>query len=234
MANMSMRQSPRLPLKSTCHVRRKSNSRSHSAAERMLIPGQTYAVSIHSVLCSDCFYDAACYEYYQTRLLNRLRSFHCELHAFCLQPAAVYLLLTPRTPSGLQRLLSSLNDSYSEYYNLRFNRGSGVFATQPLLLTMPDNATCLEVQKYIERLPLDTGQHTHAGTHFWSSYRRHAFSRADKYLTPHRHFLRFLRLGPQPRKRYRDYVASDFNSQYWQWLNSSLQPRQIVSQTAFA
>lgn len=180
--------------------------------------GQTYVLRIESALCSQAFFDTACYEFYQVRLLNRARPLNIQLHAYCLLSETVYLMMTPMTPTGLHELLDSLNESYSEYFNLRFQRRRKVWQARTRLHPLPDNAICLDFQKYIERLPVDQNNHVHPGTHPWSSYSRYAFDRVDSHLTMHPRFQRFRRMTGNPMGRYRDFIASPFNEQYRQSL----------------
>ena len=180
--------------------------------------GKTYVVKIENTLCSKGFFDRACYKFYEVRLLNRARPLNTQLHAYCLLPDSIHLMVTPMTPSGLHELLDSLNKSYSDYFNLRFQRGRRVWQERPRLHPLPDTAICLELQKYIERLPVDQAGHSHPGTHPWTSYSRYAFDRCNIHLTMHPRFQRFSKMGPNPMQRYRDFIAKSFNEHYRQSL----------------
>lgn len=196
-----------------------SASRRRSETRRMNYrSGQTYVIQIQSALCSKGFFDRACYDFYEVRLLNRARPLNTQLHAYCLLPDAIYLMVTPMTPNGLHELLASLNASYSDYFNLRFQRRRKVWQERPGLHPLPDNAICLEFQKYIERLPVDQAEHSHPGTHPWSSYSRYAFDRFNSHLTMHPRFQCFRKMGANPMRRYREFIASPFNEHYRQSL----------------
>ena len=97
------------------------------------------------------------------RLLNCLKVYHVQLHAYALLPNEAWLLLTPGMPKSMFSLLDFVNDCYSEYFNERFERNIAVFQNRPFLAIMDSAQLFLDCQKMIERWPFASGAVDHPG-----------------------------------------------------------------------
>ncbi len=186
------------------------------------IAGQTYVVYQRGRSYCASFYDATCYRFFLLRLLHSVNNYHVKLHAYCLLQQEVILLLTPGTPTGLSRLLQGLNNSYTEYFNLRFGRSGRVFQRPPSSSLIQGDDLLLDCQKFVERAALEDLGSEHPGRHRWSSYCSNAFGGRSHFIVPHRAFLRFLHAAPHPHRRYRDFVATPFSDAYKLYLQATL------------
>ena len=168
---------------------------------------QTYCVNVIGKVCGATFYDDACFRYYLVHLLHCLNVFHVSLHAYCLLPNRIFLLITPDTPFGLPNLIAKCNTIYADYFRNRFSRGGVILARQPdkcLLLNVDQVLAC---QRAIERLPLQLNPVDHPGSYQWSSYCANAFGRERGFLKAHPQFQEFLNATRYPFKRYREFIA---------------------------
>lgn len=186
------------------------------------IPGQTYLIYVTGKTCSDSFFDEAGYNYYLVRLLNSVNNFHVKLHAYSLLSKEIYLLLTPGIPNGLPRLLRSLNRSYSDYFNQRFERKSDVWSPHFSSSLIQGDPLILDCQKFVERIAMQSKRLSHPGIHHWSSYSANSFGGKSAFLVPHRALVTFLKNKSEPYKQYREFIAQPFSDAYEMYLLSRL------------
>lgn len=184
--------------------------------------GQTYFVVLKEKTRFTGFYDDACYEYYLRRLLNCLSIYQVKLHAYLLQAREVWLLLTPGTPTGFDSLLRFLNQSYSDYFNTRFERSAKVWSDSAISCLITGDRLVLDCQKFIESEALRAKTVSHPGEYLWSSYCANSFSRSDRYLTSHPAYRNFLQGKPNCFTQYRDFIASPYSQAYYLFLKSRL------------
>lgn len=173
-------------------------------------PGETYLVYYQNNSNPETFYDDACCQYYLVRLLHCLRHLHLTLHAYCITPAELGMLITPGTPTGIAVMWKSVAWQYREYYGKRFDRYTGNICSSFHSARITGFEQTLNAQKYVERLPLTRKLSQHPGAHRWSSYSSNAFGAGVSQLTCHRHFQSFLQQRGHSYSSYRDFVARPF------------------------
>ena len=189
-----------------------NNMNTNNKLHKLHAAGQTYFVELAEKSGWPGFYDAACFKYYELRLLNFLRAFGVKLHAYVLLKSTIYLLLTPGSPTAVNNLLGTVNRAYEEYFNRRFSRKTKVWARYQKSRALEDHKLVLDCQKYIESAPLRNKLATHAGTYPWSSYCDSAFGVDSKYLTQHSALNAFLRSNSKPHESYREFIATPFEN----------------------
>ena len=170
------------------------------------------------------FFDEACHDYFQLRLLNCLKVYHVQLHAYALLPNEAWLLLTPGMPKSMFSLLDFVNGCYSEYFNERFERNIAVFQNRPFLAIMDSAQLFLDCQKMIERWPFASGAVDHPGLYRWSSYAVNAFGGRPRFLTRHRWFEQYIAAAESPMERYREFIAEPFQAAHLTELEKRLLP----------
>ena len=186
--------------------------------------GRTWFLVNRSRIQGAALFDEACYDYYQLRMLNCLKVYQVQLHAYVLLPGEAWLLLTPGSPKSMYSMLDFINDCYSEYFNERFERNVAVFQGRPYLAIIDSANLFLDCQKMIERWPLTSGAVDHAGLYRWSSYSSNAFGGRPRYLTRHRFFEQFIAETESPMEQYREFIAAPFEEDYLAELGRRLLP----------
>ncbi|HYN13478.1 MAG TPA: transposase [Burkholderiales bacterium] len=69
-----------------------------------------------------CFHTDSDYLVYLLHLRELSGKFDCSVHAYCLMPNHVHLLLTPRSPDSCMGLMRDLGQRYVQYFNRRHRR----------------------------------------------------------------------------------------------------------------
>lgn len=184
--------------------------------------GKTVCVYLRGSACSDAFIDDYCFRYFLLRLFNGLSPYQVELHAYAMFSNERFLLVTPRTSTGLNLLLNSVSESYNCYFDERFERTSSPMGHHVRISETGGEALTFDCQKYIERRALDNNIRQHAGAYQWSSYNANSFGCRSKYVKPHKAFSEYLKTGKNRFSNYRDFIAAPFNSNYLSYLDRQL------------
>ncbi len=171
-------------------------------------PGITHFLTQQEKTIAGCFYDDACSQYYICRLLNSLKTFKVCLHAYCVLPNRVLLLVTPGTPTGINRLLDTVMCQYREYYGDRFTRASDCLGKNRKSKPLTTEGEVLQSQIAIEQQPLIEGLVNHAAMYRWSSYSSNGFGIRSSFLTNHPEFDFFLRNTINPHQKYHSLISS--------------------------
>lgn len=169
--------------------------------------GRAWFVVNRAKVEGPAFFDDACLDFFQLRLLNSLRVFHVRLHAYVLLPTEAWLLLSPDLPKSLFSLLDYANGCYSDYFNERFGRHGAVFPNRPSLAIIDSARLLLECQQMMERWPLAHGGASHPGLYAWSSYSFNAFGCSSRFLSRHSFFREYIASGVDALQRYREAIA---------------------------
>lgn len=180
---------------------RRDSSRISTTA--LLPAGRSYGCHLAAITCGDCFIDAACFQFYRRRLLQRAASYHVRLHAYCLLPDSVLLLATPLSPTGLGALLESLADCYGRYFELRFGRSRRVFSKQLDCVWLDSHAAVIDSQRFLERVGINNHSSSNPGCYHWSSYNHYALLNREPPLVLHEAWQSTLGHGSDSPATYR-------------------------------
>lgn len=186
------------------------------------VPGASYCVYIEGVASGGAFIDKYCRQQYLIRLLNALRPYQVNLHAYTILRSEAYLLLTPQSRTGLSALLGAVRQSYSEYYQTRFERDSFPLSSNIRASQVNGYQLVIDCQKFIERLDVERGLREHTGLWHWSSFTANGFGTRPFSLSQHKHYRRFLDEHENPYLCYREYVSEPMDSKFQAYLTARI------------
>jgi hypothetical protein len=191
-------------------------------AVRIQESGRAYHYRIATHLCGDAFVDRACFEFFITRMLQRCQPFGIRLHAYSVMQKEILLLATAVNSIAPNALIGSLDKSYCDYFNLRFSRHLRRFCGSIQRCALLDDASVLEVQKYVETHACRELNLQHPGVWHWSSYNANAFGGEKKGLVRHRALVAYLGHYQGSRVKYRQWLAEGFSTARLAWLDNQL------------
>ncbi|NKB34569.1 MAG: hypothetical protein GKR91_15865 [Pseudomonadales bacterium] len=195
----------------------------------LLIAGQTYLVYLSNANCSKGFFDDSCKRYYQTKLLNSLKTYQVKLHSFTILDNEVFLLGTPFSPTGFTALVNYLNRAYTEYYNSRFERNIASWNGQTKTSLVQGYQLVLDCQKYIERSCLQENRLGNPGMYEFSSHCLNCFGGKSNYMIYHPAFSELIANTANPFLSYREFVATPFPHAYQMYLDKKLKHGQPLA-----
>jgi len=156
------------------------------------------------------FADEDCIRYLED-LKTACETHCCELHAYVLMTNHVHLLLTPRKPDGVAKVMQSLGRRYVVYVNQTYLRTGTLWEGRYKAALVDAEDYLLRCMRYIELNPVRAEMVKTPEDWRWSSYRYNAASENSDLLTPHEVYLA---LGPTDLARqgiYRELFSGAFD-----------------------
>jgi putative transposase len=170
---------------------------------RLVLPGLALHVIQRGNNRSACFGDDSDYLCYLTYLRKLSRQHGCTVHAYCLMPNHVHLLLTPQHPEGCRHLMRDLGQCYVRYFNRRHKRTGTLWEGRYRSCIVESARYVLACYRYIELNPVRAGIVTHPHGYTWSSYAANSGFATDALASPH---PEYLALALDARSRYAAYI----------------------------
>jgi putative transposase len=151
----------------------------------MVVPGMALHVRHRGHNRGACFFGDQDYTLY-LRLLEDFAGQHdCAVHAYCLMPNHVHLLVTPRTEDGLGLTMKSVAQLYTQHVNKAYGRTGSLWEGRFRSCLVPTESYVLACYRYIELNPVAAGMVGHPRSYRWSSHRANAGSLRSAFITPH-------------------------------------------------
>jgi len=85
--------------------------------------------------------------------MQQKQDFLVKIIAFCLMPNHFHLLLKQQKNNGIVRFISLIQNSYSRYFNLKYQRKGGVFEGRFKAIRIETEAQLLHLSRYIHLNP---------------------------------------------------------------------------------
>ena len=135
-----------------------------------------------------CFRVESDYLLYLANLRQLSADFECGVHAYCLMPNHVHLLLTPVADTGCSGLMKNLGQRYTQYFNARYGRTGTLWEGRYRSSVVESSRYVIACYRYIELNPVRAGLVSDPSAWLWSSHAVNAGSRCDPMVVPHAEF----------------------------------------------
>jgi len=114
----------------------------------------------------------------------------CAIHAYCLMPNHVHLLLTPSREDSCSQLMKQLGQRYAQYFNKRYGRTGTLWEGRFRSCIVNTASYLIACYRYIELNPVRAGIVSHPSLYPWSSYALNTSGEAACHaLSPHAEFV---------------------------------------------
>ena len=120
---------------------------------RLFVPGILYHVIVRGNHKQKTFLSAQDYDVYRERLARYQNKFHVKLHAFCLMPNHVHLLLECGE-QPLSKFMQGIQQSYTQYFNLKYKKVGHLFQGRYKAIICDKDEYLLELVRYIHLNPV--------------------------------------------------------------------------------
>lgn len=174
---------------------------------RNYIVGMTYYIYLTGNNGEKCFFDDSCYSFYLTQIMTSAEMHGVPVHSYVLLPTRALVVVTPRAKESLPGMMKASNVSYASFLSRIYGRSGTVWNGRYKSAPIHSEKYLLDLQKYVELLPVIDGQTEHPGQYIWSSYTQNALG-ASRTLKPH---LEYMSLGNSLHERctnYRSFIDS--------------------------
>lgn len=145
---------------------------------RVVIPGLPHHIIQRGNLKQDVFFGDEDYSAYLDLMAQGCRKAGVEVLAYCLMPAQVHLMIVPPEKDSLRAAVADVNRRYARRINARRDQTGHLWQDRYGSYPM-DEASMVQVGRYIERLPVGAGLATAPGGYRWSSAAAHLAGRDD-------------------------------------------------------
>lgn len=202
-------------------------------APRYTLPG----VALHLIQRGNnraaCFRRDGDYMLYLLHLRELSEALQCSVHAYCLMPNHVHLLLTPATREGCSVLMRNLGQRYVQQFNRAHARTGTLWEGRFRSCLVDSERYLLTCQRYIERNPVRARLAPRPAEYPWSSYRANAGMAPDPLITPHAAYLALGRDGATRREAYRSMLATDVDARLMSEIRSTTNAGRALGGDAF-
>ena len=132
-----------------------------------------------------CFFGEDDFATYLRMLAYFSRRHACAVHAYCLMPNHVHLLVTPRETQSCAQMMKCLGQLYTQHINKAADRTGSLWEGRFRSCPVSSERYALACYRYIELNPVRARMVTHARDYRWSSYRANAEGRREPWIEPH-------------------------------------------------
>jgi putative transposase len=132
-----------------------------------------------------CFFVEEDFQSYRHWLGEALREFGAALHAYVLMKNHVHLLITPKQPEDVSRIVISLGRRYVQYINKTYRLTGTLWDSRYKSSLVQEDHYLLLCQRYIELNPVRADLVNDPAHYRWSSYRANGLGQSDLLITPH-------------------------------------------------
>ncbi|MEK7634980.1 MAG: transposase [Patescibacteria group bacterium] len=119
--------------------------------------------------------------------ITSLKPENFKLHAFCLMPNHIHLLIEQCGDESISKLMSRVFTSFAKYINLKYKRVGHVFQDQFKSVQIETNPQLMLISSYIHMNPIKDGFIDKPEKYKWSSYVDFISNRKNKII--HKQFL---------------------------------------------
>ena len=155
------------------------------------------------------FFADADYRRYLATLGAAAKAHACEVHAYVLMPNHIHLLVTPRKPAGVSRLMQSLAGRYAQYLNAAHGRSGTPWEGRYKASLVDSERYLLACYRYIEANPVRAGMVANPGDYPWSSHGHNGAGVGDGVIVEHALYGALGATGEERRAAYRALFAGE-------------------------
>ena len=156
---------------------------------RLVLPG----VALHIIQRGNnrqaCFRSESDYLLYLLHLRELATRHGCSVHAYCLMPNHVHLLMTPSTEDALSTLMRNLGQRYVQYFNRSHGRSGTLWEGRYRSCIAESARYVLACYRYIELNPVRAGLADNPCRYSWSSYCTNVEGKKNQLITAHPEYL---------------------------------------------
>jgi putative transposase len=115
--------------------------------------------------------------------------YETDVHTYVLMTNHIHCIVTPRVEGALSRTMKNLEQTYTGYFNRRYQRTGGLYNDRFSSFPIDTERYWFTCMRYVELNPPRAGMVTRPEDYRWSSYRYHAFGEPNGLIVPHPLYL---------------------------------------------
>lgn len=136
-----------------------------------------------------CFREEGDFLLYLTLLRAFTRRHDVAMHAYCLMPNHVHLLVTPSYEGACAALMKETSQRFARYFNDKYSRTGTLWEGRFRSCLAQSARYVLACYRYIELNPVRAGLAAHPGLYPWSSYGTNIGAVQEPLIQAHAEYL---------------------------------------------
>ena len=153
------------------------------------------------------FNEAEDFERYLDICRRYKEKFGFKLYHWVLMSNHVHLILETPEKSSLSKIMQGMNLAYTIWFNRKNGKVGHLWQDRFKSAVVEKDGYLLECGRYVERNPLRAGMVKDLKEYAWSSYRVHAYGKADGVTDRHEIYDGMGKESGARQKAYREYVS---------------------------
>ncbi len=173
------------------------------------------------------------YRCYLDCLKSAADRFRCEVHAYVLMPTLAHLLVTPRAPDAVSKLMQSLGRRYVRYVNDTYQRTGTLWEGRFRASIVDSERYLLACYRYIELNPVRANLVETPADYPWSSYRCNALGEYSELIVEHPLYEQLGTSRDQRAHAYREFVGHPIDDTLLHRIRASAQRCRVLGSERF-
>ena len=152
---------------------------------RFRIPGLSHHVVQRGNNRLDIFRTPQDCELFLALVDEAARRHQLDVDAYVLMRTHFHLVVTPRTPTALEKAMHAVDFQYARYFNGHYSRTGALYEGRYRTTVIETDVYWYSCLRYVELNPVRAGVVAQPDDYRWSSYAAHAFGAPDRLVTLH-------------------------------------------------
>jgi putative transposase len=121
------------------------------------------------------FFEESDFQKYLQILKHYKKRYNFKLFGYCLMPNHVHMILEPKQPSDLARVMQSITQTYSTWFNNKYRKVGHLWQGRFKSMVIQKDRYFMECVYYVEANPVRAELISSPLEYRWSSYKERVF-----------------------------------------------------------
>ncbi len=180
-----------------------------------------------------CFFQAADYAVYLSKLKESAEKFNVKIHCFVLMTNHVHLLLQASDYHGISNVMQSLGRYFVRYINTTYNRTGTLWEGRFKSSLVNSEEYLLKVYQYIELNPVRANMVAHPKEYIWSSYHANGSNKHISMITPHPLYLSLGKNSASRKHAYNCLIEEQLSGEALNKIRLSINKSRVLGNDKF-
>ena len=128
------------------------------------------------------FLEKSDFERYLQILKHYKRKYGFKLFGYCLMPNHIHIILEPKQPDELAKLMQGLTQTYTTWFNAKYKKVGHLWQGRFKNMVIQKDNYFIDCVCYVEANPVRLGLVSSPADYLWSSYKDRVFGNKNKLL----------------------------------------------------
>lgn len=138
---------------------------------RILLENVCYHIIARGNQKQEIFLEQNDYEKFLKLLARYKRKFHFKLYGYCLMTNHIHLIIEPKVPKELPKIMHRLNLAYAIWFSTKYERVGHIWQDRFKSMVIQKDEYLLTCINYVELNPVRANFVKEPQNYLWSSYR---------------------------------------------------------------